>query len=118
MILNGLTVADADGVHGDDWCWPKVRMRIVAKEKGTELRIGVWLKPEPLSPSRVALTFQTDNMPRTTRFVPFGQPVELSFPVAMNPAEELGVEITCENRVTSGDDHRELSFSLMSLVLM
>lgn len=118
MITSGLTVAEADGVHADDWCWPKVRIRVRAESHGSEIRVGIWLKPEPMSPNRTSFTFQTDRMPRTTRFLPFGQPTELSFPAALKPGEEMAIEMSCDHRVSPGDDQRELSFSLMSLVLL
>ena len=118
MLTSGLSVADADGLHDDDWCWQKVRLRIRAESRVSELRVGVWLKPEPTSPTRTAFSFTSDRLSRTTRFVPYGHPTELSFPADLHPGEEMNIGLECENRVVSGGDQRPLSFSLMSLVLL
>lgn len=118
MITSGLKVADADGVHEDDWCWPKVRLRLIAHDAATELRVGVWVPKSPAVGSSSMLSIKVGSMPSTVRLVPYGAPTELSFPVSLSGNEEFGLEITCDNQVPQSEDQRNLSFSLMSLVLL
>lgn len=118
MITSGATVVAADGLHDDGWCWPQTRLRVRADDAATELRIGVWLKPEDNGLPRTLFTFGADNTASKAEFVALGQPTELSIPVSISAGEEVAVRISTPHRASLGEDARDVSFIMLSVVLI
>lgn len=118
MIISGLEIVSADGLHEDGWCWPQVKMLLRASEPATELRIGVWVKPEETGLSRTLFTFGAESTAAKAEFVSLGSPTELSVPVSMGAGDEVAVRISTPHRALRGDDARDLSFVMLSAVLM
>ena len=118
MIVSGVTIVSADGLHDDGWCWPQVKMRVRAEEAATELRVGVWLKPEDGGQSRTLFTFGPENTAAQAQFVSLDHPTELSIPVSLAAGEEVGMRISTPHRASRGQDARDLSFVMTSVVLM
>ncbi|MGQ2989701.1 MAG: hypothetical protein ACT6RD_00925 [Brevundimonas sp.] len=118
MITSGVEIVAADGLHDDGWCWPQVKMRIRTQEPASEVRIGVWLKPEETGQSRTLFTFGSEGAVAKAEFVPLDHPVELSIPVSLTAGEEMGLRISTPHRASRGDDARDLSFIMMSVVAL
>ncbi len=119
MITSGLTILNADGLHEDGWCWPSVRMHTKLESDLNELRIGIWLKPEDEAPEMVAFTLSLGGGRPLTRYVRFGEPTELAFIHKFRAGTEVSLELNCDHQVLdAGDDQRDLSFILMSVVAM
>lgn len=117
MILSGATIISADGLHDDGWCWPQIRLRLRAVSEATELRVGVWLKPEDDGPSRALFTFGAEGGTPKAEFVPLNEVSELVAPVAVAADEEISLRISTSHRASRGEDARDLSFILRSLSL-
>lgn len=118
MILNGLDIAEADGVHDDGWCWPIVKLRLIATSVCSELRVGVWVKPEVGEKDRTVFTITSDGAPATVQVVPFDAPVEIGIPVTMTAGDVINLRISTPHRASKGADARDLSFILSSLVVV
>ena len=119
MIMSGISILNADGLHEDGWCWPRVALHAKAEGTLNELRIGVWLKPEEGVPDLVALTVSIDKARPLTRYIGFDKPTELSFLHKFHEGQEISIELQCDHRVLDkGEDQRDLSFMFMSLVAM
>lgn len=118
MIVSGINIAEADGLHDDGWCWPTTKLRLTATTGGAELRIGVWMKPEQAAQDRTVFTLTSDKSSAKVQVIPFNTPVEISVPVTMSEGEELNLTISTPHRASKGDDARDLSFVLLSLVLL
>lgn len=118
MILSGLKIADADGLHDDDWCFPVVRLRLVAQAALTELRVGVWMKSEETVQDRTVFTITSDHSPAKVQVVPFNSPTEISIPMVVGEGDEISLRIGTPHRASKGEDARDLSFVLLSLVML
>jgi hypothetical protein len=118
MMTNGLSVLAADGLHSDGWCWPQTRLSLKALRDSPELRVGVWLKPEPGQTSRALFTICADNAPPKAEFIEFDQPAELTLAMNVRAGDELSVSISTPHRASRGDDARDLSFVMSSLSLL
>lgn len=118
MITSGATIVAADGLHDDGWCWPQVKMRIRAEQPTSEVRIGVWLKPEDAGPARTLFTYGPEQSVAKADFVALNQPVELSIPVSLGEGEEIGLRISTPHRASRGEDARDLSFIMLSVVAL
>lgn len=118
MIVNGLTIADADGLHEDGWCFPVVRLRLITLAALTELRVGVWMKPEDTVQDRTVFTITSDRSPATVQVVPFNSPTEISIPMTAGKGEEISLRISTPHRASRGEDARDLSFILLSLATL
>lgn len=119
MILSGLVVAEADGLHDDGWCWPVVRLRLIANGDFSELRVGVWMKPEAAEKDRTVFTLTSDRTPAKVQVVPFNSPVEIAMPITISDGETIDLRISTPHRASKGDlDARDLSFMLSSLVMI
>jgi hypothetical protein len=118
MIICGLELISADGLHEDGWCWPQVKMLVRAVDEATEVRIGVWLKPESSGQSRTLFTYGSENSAAKAEFVALDQPTELSIPVSASPGDEISIRISTPHRASRGDDARDLSFIMLSVVMV
>lgn len=118
MIMSGVEIVAADGLHDDGWCWPQVKMRIRSHEAASEVRIGIWLKPEESGQSRTLFTFGSENAVAKAEFVPLNHPVELSIPVDLGAGEEISFRISTPHRASRGEDARDLSFIMMSVAAL
>lgn len=119
MILSGLVVAEADGLYDDGWCCPVVRLRLIAKGDFSELRVGVWMKPEAAEKDRTVFTLASDRNPAKVQVVPFNAPVEIAIPIIISDGEALDLRISTHHRASKEElDARDLSFMLSSLVML
>ncbi len=118
MIISGLEIIAADGLHDDGWCWPQVKLFLRAGGSSNELRIGIWLKPESSGQSRTLFTYGLESSNMKSEFVNLDVPVELCIPVSTVEGDEISVRISTPHRASRGDDARDLSFVMMSAVLM
>lgn len=118
MILSGLTIGEAEGLHDDGWCGPVVRLKLVAVGTCSELRIGVWLKPETNEKDRTVFTITSDKATAKVQVVPMNVPVEIEIPITLSKGDSIKLRISTPHHVHSGADARDLSFVLSSLVMM
>ena len=116
MITHGLTVEAADGLHDDDWCWPKTRLTLTSDVDATELRLGVWFKPEA-SGTKTVMTVSCDRAPNNTKLIDLDTPTEISIPMAWRMGEIISVQLSTPHRASKSDgEQRDLSFCLLSVV--
>lgn len=119
MDTSGLEISDYAGLHDDGWCEPHVRLRVTLDCHATEIRVGMWLKPEEGHPGVIICRLTHDDRRPVTRAVQLGIPTEVALPVDLGPGAELSFHIHCDHRV--GDragDARDLSFKMTSLVAL
>lgn len=117
MITSGLSIVQADGLHEDGWCWPSTRLRAQVQDLGSEVRIGIWVKPEA-GVDRAVFTVSSSAGGSKSEFVTFGQPQEISLPISLNPGDEVDIRVDTSHRLTQGEDARDLSFIMTSCVVM
>ena len=117
MITSGLSVVQSDGLHADGWCWPSTRLRAQAVDHGSEIRVGIWVKPEP-GLDRAVFTVSSSLGGSKSEFVAFGHPAEISIPIKLSPGDEVDVRVDTSHRASRGDDARDLSFIMTACVLM
>lgn len=118
MITSGVEIVAADGLHDDGWCWPQVKMLLRTLEPASELRIGVWLKPEDTGLSRTLFTVGIEGAAAKAEFVPLNSPTELSIPVALGAGDEVAIRISTPHRASRGEDARDVSFVMISAALI
>lgn len=118
MITSGLEILAADGLHDDGWCWPQVKMLLRTSEPANELRIGVWLKPEDTGLSRTLFTVGVEGAAAKAEFVALNSPTELSIPVSLGAGDEVAVRISTPHRASRGEDARDVSFVMLSAVMI
>lgn len=116
VILSGLAITEADGLHDDGWCWPIVKLRLTVEGPCSEIRVGVWVKPEGGEKDRTVFTITSDKASAMVEVVPFGAPVEIGLPVTMTAGDAINLRISTPHRASKGADVRDLSFVLLSLV--
>lgn len=117
MITSGLMVVQSDGLHDDGWCWPTIKLRARAVDHGSEIRLGVWVKPES-GMERAVFTVSSNVGGSRSEFVTFGQPTEISIPAKLSPGDEIDLRVDTSHRASRGEDARDLSFVMTGCVLM
>jgi len=116
MVINGLEIRDSNGLHmNDDWCAPRVQLRVEATCHATELRLGIWLMADddPIG-TLVSVTYPGGRP--LTRALPFDKVSEIAVPVSLHPGDDFSFQIDCEHLIKNkGEDRRNLSFVMTSL---
>ena len=115
MQVEGLEIADLDGLHEDDWCRPKVSGRVIATQPGQAFAVRYWTPADPTAPSSI-VTLRLDHARTFKYLVPSGTVHECRTDIRVEPGSEISFEIASTNRpAPQGDDIRELSFVLSSI---
>ncbi len=116
MQVSGLVICDSNGLHTeDDWCSPRVQLRVEANCHATELRVGIWLlaDDDPIG-TLVSVTYAGARP--VTRALKFDQLSEIVVPVRLQPGDDFSFQVDCEHLIKNkGEDKRMLSFVMTSL---
>lgn len=118
MISTGANLTDADGFHDDGWCWPQTLLRLQALQDASELRLGVWLKPETDKAQRALFTVSMDSGPAQAVFVELNTQTDILMPIDVKSGQEFTVRISTPHRASRGEDARDLSFILSTITLL
>lgn len=118
MNSTGLVVAASDGLYVDGWCRPQLRLSLVASVDASELRVGVWVKPDEGGADRTVFTVMSDRAPAKVQIVPFDQAAEISIPVNLAEGDEIDLRISTPHVADNAVDQRDLGFILSSLALV
>lgn len=117
LVITGATLVGADGWHEDGWCWPETRFSLRILQPAKELRVGLWLKPEPDGAGQTLFTISVGGGETTARFIEIGRTSELVTSVDLQTGDLVDLRLTTPHRASRGDDLRNLSFILTSLEL-
>ena len=113
----GLSPIDVDGLHGDKWCAPVVRVRAKAERSSSSLRATVWLKGD--ADDNTAFQLKILGKEGQIARVPFDTLTTVDTPVDVEAGEDLSFSLICAHKVqTDGTDQRELSFVLNRMELL
>lgn len=84
----------------------------------SELRIGIWIKPEEEQAGRILFTYGLDGATLRSEFVDPDRAAELRLPAQARTGDELAVLISTPHRASRNGDLRDLSFIMSSLCLL
>ena len=117
MIVSGIAIEAADGLHDDGWCWAETRLTLKALSAIQAVRVGVWMKPESDGPAKALVTGRCSLSDSKVQFVDLGMPTEIELPAQAEEGEEFSVSILCHHRPTlAPGEQRKVVFMLMSVV--
>lgn len=117
MIVSGVAVQAADGLHDDGWCWAETRLTLRALSPIQAVRVGVWMKPEPEGPSKALVTGRCSLSDSRVQFIDLDMPTEIELAARAAEGEEFSVSIFCHHRPSlAPDEQRKVVFMLMSVV--
>ena len=120
MKCTNCEILDADGVHEDGWCGPKVRLRIGTRTSALSLRLTVWIPDSSAKDAEFKVRLGPKRLfQRSHRFrVPSGQPTPLMIPIDVRSGDEVSLTTTTGHRVKkSNEEKRDLSFVLQEVAV-